>query len=97
MHVLKMSAQIAALRELFVALRTSERSTTRVLPEVVSQVATFFEDGAAASVAAPEVKLDPASSVIPHFYSLVPTFWYACKKFRLYWTSIDIIFNGLGI
>ena len=43
-HVLHMSAQVAALGEGLIALGALERPHSGVLPEVVSQVATLLED-----------------------------------------------------
>jgi hypothetical protein len=44
MDVFQVTAEVPALSESFLALRTGEWSLPGVLPEVVSQVAAFFEN-----------------------------------------------------
>ena len=57
-NILHMTAQITALRECFRALWALERSLTRMLPEVIPEVATLLEDTIAALVLAFEEQLN---------------------------------------
>ncbi len=95
-HVFQMSAQVSALRKLLLALWARERPQTSVLTEVIAQIAALFEDGAAAPVTAPEVKLDAPARSVSHLNCLVPVAWHASEKFRGAKSPIFIIFcNGV--
>lgn len=54
-YILEMAAQVATLREFSTALRALEWLLPGVLPEMVSQVAAFFEERVATLKPAPEV------------------------------------------
>jgi len=78
-HVLQMSTQVAALCEFLMALWARERTQTRVLSEVIAQIAALLEDGVASFVTAPEVELDASARTVAHLNCLVPVAWHACE------------------
>lgn len=74
MNVLQVPAQVATLREGFVAFGAGERSQAGVLAEVVTEVAALLEGARASRVFTLEEKLDALSVRVLHFDRLVPFF-----------------------
>ena len=52
MNILKMPSKVSALSESFLTLVASEGSLASMLSEVISQIATFFEEAVASRILA---------------------------------------------
>jgi hypothetical protein len=81
MYVLQVSAQVSALGECLLTEGTFEGPLASMLPEVVSQVATLFEDTPASRVLAFEVQFHSLSFRILNANGLVPLFRNSIKGF----------------
>lgn len=74
MDVFEMAAQVATLSEGFLAEGALERPKTRVLPEVVSQVAALLKDASTRGVSAFEIELNSLGLRVLDSDRLVPLF-----------------------
>ena len=72
MNIFQVSTEISTLSEGLHALRACEWTLSCMFAEVISQIATLFEDGTTVRVPAFEIKLDPHCFRVPHFDSLMP-------------------------
>jgi hypothetical protein len=71
-NIFKMSTEISTLCESFLAEGAFEGSQSRMLSEVISQVAALLEDAATVRIPTLEVKFDSLSLRVFYPYSLVP-------------------------
>lgn len=71
MDLLYVSADVTGLSEARATYVALEWACTRVLAEMVTQIARLGEYGAAAFVHAPKVHLDALSDLVAHLYELV--------------------------
>ena len=83
MNRLQVSAEVPALRESLVADVTDEGSLSRVLAEVVSEVARLVEYSAAADVQATVVQLSDVCLFTAHLDHLVQVVWNLLERLRL--------------
>lgn len=72
MNILEMPSQISTLSEGFLTKRAFERSESRMLPEVVPQIAALLKHTPALRIPAFKVELDSLSLWILNSNSLVP-------------------------
>ena len=79
-----MSTQISALCESLVAFGATERSESRMLSKMVSQVAALLECGIASLVLALKVEFDSVGVRILHLDRLVPFIGNSFKCLRIY-------------
>ena len=54
-HVLHVATEVATLSKCLAAVLARERPLSGMLPEMIAQIARFFEDGAAAFIHAPKI------------------------------------------
>lgn len=78
-HILQMATKVATLSEVLAADLTLVGPLHRVLPKVVSKIATFAEDGFAALILTPKVELGSLGLTIVNLNGFVPLLWYSLE------------------